>query len=48
MEQMYGASGEMPDLAESDDPMADMVQKHVLPMLDKARDLRERLTGGRT
>ncbi|MFT6143863.1 MAG: sphinganine-1-phosphate aldolase [Myxococcota bacterium] len=47
MEQMYGASGEMPDLAESDDPMNDMVQKHVLPILDKARDLRERLTGGR-
>ena len=47
MEQMYSASGEMPDLTENDDPMADAAQKYLLPMLDKVSDLRARLSGGR-
>lgn len=46
MEQMYSADGEMPDLTENDDPMADAAQKYLLPLLDKLSDLRGRLPGG--
>ena len=47
MEQMYSASGEMPDLSEQDDPMADIAQKYLLPALDKARAMRSKVMGGR-